>query len=60
MMIFVSAPAERTVVVQRGLSRETWSCSPLCEPTATLGDGAEYFGGSSGQIGNRNGLATQR
>jgi Flp pilus assembly secretin CpaC len=60
MMIFVSAPAERTVVVQRGLARETWSCAPRCEPTVTLGDAPEYFGGSSGQIGSRNGLATQR
>lgn len=60
MMIFVGAPAERTVVVQRGMTRETWSCAPRCEPTVTLGDAPEYFGSSSGQIGSRNGLATQR
>jgi Flp pilus assembly secretin CpaC len=60
MMIFVGAPAERTIIVQRGMTRETWSCAPRCEPTVTLGDGPEYFGGSSGQIGSRNGLATQR
>ncbi|WP_222875641.1 pilus assembly protein N-terminal domain-containing protein [Terrihabitans soli] len=60
MMIYVSAPAERTVIVQRGLARETWSCSPRCEPTATLGDAADYFGASSGQVGSRNGMATQR
>jgi Flp pilus assembly secretin CpaC len=60
MMIFVSAPSERTVVVQRGMVRETWSCAPRCLPTVTLGDSPDYFGGSSGQIGSRNGLATQR
>jgi Flp pilus assembly secretin CpaC len=59
MMIYVSAPSDRTVVVQRGFSRETWSCSPNCQQTVTLGDGQDYFGSSSGQIGNRNGLATQ-
>jgi Flp pilus assembly secretin CpaC len=60
MMIFVGAPAQRTVVIQRGMTRETWSCAPRCEPTVTLGDGPDYFGSSSGQIGSRNGLATQR
>jgi Flp pilus assembly secretin CpaC len=60
MMIYVAAPAARTLVVQRGMTRETWSCSPRCEPTATLGDSPEYFGSSSGQVGNRNGMATQR
>jgi hypothetical protein len=60
MMVHVAAPAARKIVVQRGLSRETWSCSPRCEPTATLGDAPEYFEMGKGQIGSRNGLATQR
>lgn len=60
MMIYVGAPSERTVVVQRGLARETWSCSPRCEPTITIGDAPEYFDIGKGQIGSRNGLATQR
>lgn len=60
MRIHVAAPQERTIVVQRGLMRETWSCSPRCEPTATLGDAPEYFEAGKGQIGSRNGLATQR
>jgi Flp pilus assembly secretin CpaC len=60
MMIYVAAPAERTVVVQRGLARETWSCAPRCVPTITLGDAPDYFDVGKGQIGSRNGLATQR
>jgi Flp pilus assembly secretin CpaC len=60
MLIHVAAPHERTIVVQRGFARETWSCSPRCEPTATLGDAPEYFEAGKGQIGSRNGLATQR
>jgi hypothetical protein len=57
MMINVKAPHAATVTVQRGFARETWSCLPRCEPTATLGDAPEYFGGSSGQVGSRNGMA---
>lgn len=57
MMINVKAPHEAMVTVQRGFARETWSCHPRCEPTATLGDAPEYFGGSSGQVGSRNGMA---
>lgn len=58
-MIHVKAPRDTTLTVQRGLARETWSCQPRCEPTVTLGDAPEYFGGSSGQVGSRNGLARQ-
>ncbi len=60
MMIHVSAPTSRTLTVLRGTARETYSCSPRCEQTVTLGDNPDYFGAYSGQIGNRNGLATQR
>jgi Flp pilus assembly secretin CpaC len=59
MTIHVKAPRDTTLTVQRGLSRETWSCQPRCEPTVTLGDAPDYFGGSSGQIGSRNSLARQ-
>ena len=58
MMIHVSAPTSRTLTVLRGTARETYSCSPRCEQTVTLGDNPDYFGAYSGQIGNRNGLAT--
>jgi hypothetical protein len=57
MTIHVKAPENVNLTVLRGAARETWSCLPRCEPTATLGDNAEYFSGSAGQIGNRNGLA---
>lgn len=60
MRIYVAAATERTVVVQRGLARETWSCTPRCVPTITIGDAPEYFDIGKGQTGSRNGLATQR
>lgn len=59
-MIHVTAPKKRTLTVLRGGARETWSCSPRCEQTVTLGDAPDYFGASSAQIGSRNGLASQR
>lgn len=60
LMIHVTAPEKRTLTVLRGGARETWSCSPRCEQTVTLGDNPDYFGASSAQIGSRNGLAGQR
>ena len=59
-LIHVRAPRDKTLTVLRGGARETWSCIPQCEPTVTLGDHPDYFGGGSGQIGSRNDLASKR
>lgn len=40
--ILVEAPRE-IVVVYRGIERETYSCSPKCEPRVTVGDNAQFF-----------------
>lgn len=45
------------VTVYRGADRETYSCSPLCEARATLGDAPAFFTATLGQIGVRNGQA---
>ncbi len=39
----VKGPTDRTVVLYRGLTRETYSCQPDCERRITLGDSPEYF-----------------
>ncbi len=39
----VKGPTDRTVVVYRGLNRETYSCQPNCERRITLGDTPDYF-----------------
>lgn len=45
--IVVQGPADPTVVVYRGVTRQTYSCTPDCERRNTLGDtGTEYFDGS--------------
>jgi Flp pilus assembly secretin CpaC len=43
------------LVVQRGAERESYSCSPQCQPTVQLGDG-KLFTEASTQIQARNGL----
>jgi hypothetical protein len=39
----VTGPSDPIVVVYRGVSRETYSCTPLCSPRLTLGDDPDYF-----------------
>lgn len=41
--IQVIGPGDATVVVYRGIERETYSCAPACERRITLGDSAPYF-----------------
>jgi hypothetical protein len=43
-------PTRHVLVVQRGLSRESYSCDPACMPTAVLGDDSKVFNDVSGQI----------
>jgi Flp pilus assembly secretin CpaC len=50
-------PTKSVVVVQRGMDRESYSCTPTCMPSVQLGDGP-LFNQASGQITQRNTLAT--
>jgi Flp pilus assembly secretin CpaC len=58
--ITVQAATESVVIVQRGLERESYSCTPNCQPSILLGDSNKYFSEIGGQAGQRNGFATQR
>lgn len=58
-MVSVQAPTDSVVVVQRGLARETYSCTPNCQPALRLGDSEQFFGAVGNQATNRNNLATQ-
>ena len=44
-----------TVVVYRGVDRESYSCMPKCERRITLGDSNEFFASALGQTGARTG-----
>ena len=50
-------PTKSVLVVQRGMDRESYSCTPTCMPSVQLGDGPA-FGLASSQITQRNALAT--
>jgi hypothetical protein len=46
------------LTLQRGFERESWHCSPRCEPTAALGDTARHMSETLGQAATRNGAST--
>jgi Flp pilus assembly secretin CpaC len=53
----VVAPREELTVIYRGAVRETYSCSPVCEPRIMLGDSEKFFEAIIGQSANRSGMA---
>ena len=55
--IQVEGPTDKLVTVFRGIDRESYSCTPVCQRRVTLGDGSEYFDKVLGQTGNLNGQA---
>jgi len=55
--VFVSADPKGLVTVSKGVSRETYSCAPKCDPSLTPGDSPEYFEALSKGISNKLGLA---
>lgn len=56
--IRVEAPQASVITVQRGLERESYSCTPNCQPAMQLGDSSKYFGEVSAQADSRRKLAT--
>jgi hypothetical protein len=56
--IQVEGPTDKLVTVFRGIDRESYSCTPVCQRRVTLGDGSTYFDATLGQTGNLNGQAS--
>jgi hypothetical protein len=50
-------PTQNVLVVQRGTSRESYSCDPVCMPSAVLGDETKVFSDTAGQITAHDALA---
>ncbi len=46
-----------TLVVQRGMERQSYTCAPRCQPTVKLGDDGKFFADTSAQIQARNSQA---
>jgi hypothetical protein len=53
----VTGPNDKTVVVYRGIDRETYSCTPDCSRRITLGDFPDYFDKTLAETTNRNAQA---
>jgi Flp pilus assembly secretin CpaC len=49
--------ARDSVVVYRGVERESYSCTPKCERRITLGDSTEFFASTLAQTSARTGQA---
>ena len=50
--------ALNTVVVYKGVNRETYSCAPNCQPMIATGDGQQFFNQALIQTTTRNTQAT--
>jgi Flp pilus assembly secretin CpaC len=55
-MIQVEGPTDKLVTVYRGVERESYSCTPVCQRRVTLGDAPNYFTTTLNQSGS---LASQ-
>jgi hypothetical protein len=57
LLIQVQAASDGVIVVYRGDARESYSCTPTCEPRIALGDTQQYFESVIGQSGARTSRA---
>lgn len=55
--VVVQGHETNTVRIYRRSVRETLACSPICEPTLTIGDDSDQFGKTKNQIEERNELS---
>lgn len=53
-IVEVDGPSDRTVVVYRGIDRQTYSCMPDCQPRITLGDEQTAFNNLMTEATTRN------
>src|SRR5215212_3409941 len=56
-LIEVVGPADQIVTVYRGVERESYSCTPICQHRVTLGDGDKYLKAAIDQVGAVNNQA---
>ena len=57
-VIQVEGPTDQLLTIYRGVERESYSCMPICQRRATLGDGDGYFRSVLDQAGNLSNQAS--
>lgn len=57
-LVRVGAASDSLLTVQRGMERESYSCTPQCQPSVQLGDGLKYFSDVGSQVASRNSMAS--
>jgi Flp pilus assembly secretin CpaC len=57
-VIQVEGPTDQLVTIYRGVDRESYSCMPVCQRRATLGDGDAYFKSVMDQAGTLSSQAS--
>ena len=58
--VSVNAPTNGIMVVQRGFDRQSYACTPVCQPSVVLGDANAYFNENRVQADAHNQFATSR
>lgn len=56
--IQVQGPMDKVVTVYRGVERESYSCTPICQRRVTLGDSEGFFKSTMDQAGNLSNQAS--
>ena len=57
-VVQVEGFSDKIVTVYKGVERESYSCTPICQRRTTLGDSAAYFATTLGQTGTMSAQAS--
>lgn len=57
--IAVRAPREGVIFVYKGVERESYNCTPKCDPRVTLGDSSKFFDAALNQTVTRSSQAAK-
>jgi hypothetical protein len=56
--ILVESDDQRSLVLYRGASRESYACTPTCSPTIMIGDDQKYFDKITGHVRSKSAISS--